>query len=147
VLDFGCGTGRFSAKLSELIDGKVIAVDPIQELINLAKPHPHVEYLVSRNNKLPIEDEKVDILWICLVLGGIKEKDIKSILPELDRVCKPGAIICLVENTINKPDAPHWYFRSPEWYSNKLYFADLNKVGSYYDLEEEISIMIGRKNK
>ena len=50
VLDLGCGTGHFATVLSELVgpEGKVVAIDPDTERIQIAKEKKAREYLVAR---------------------------------------------------------------------------------------------------
>ncbi|MGM0582180.1 MAG: class I SAM-dependent methyltransferase [Bacteroidota bacterium] len=143
VLDFGCGPGRFSVKLANSFNCKVIAVDPIKYLLDLAPKNDNVEYLQIENNTIPAKDNYFDIVWICLVLGGIEDKYLLKIVNEIRRVSKENSIICLIENTSHKKNANHWYFRSVNEYS-KLFKLDFNQVGSYKDYEEDISIMIAK---
>lgn len=37
VLDFGCGTGRFTRDLGALIQGMAIGIDPIDHLLSIAR--------------------------------------------------------------------------------------------------------------
>ena len=148
VLDFGCGPGRFSNDLSKLINGKCIGVDPIEiffdknMLIN-----NNVEFKVNYNNIIPLENESVDIIWICLVLGGITtKKKLNKTISELYRVLKKEGLIFLVENVSDKKSGNYWIYRSLESY--KTLFSQvctLFEKGFYFDNDEKISIMAGRK--
>src|SRR6185312_8927298 len=72
ALDLGCGTGRFSGDLAALISGRVIAVDPVQRLLDLAPAHRGVEYRRMKVGRIPAATGSIDLVWICLVLGGIR---------------------------------------------------------------------------
>jgi SAM-dependent methyltransferase len=146
LLDFGCGPGRFSGDLASLIDGRVIAVDPVQHFLDLAPSHPAVDYRRMPQAGIPLPDSSVDVLWICLVLGGITEEAVLAkTLGELERVLAPGGLVFLSENTSAKRSGPHWKFRSIHEYTSLLSFAKLAHLGDYYDLGERISILAGRK--
>ena len=146
ILDIGCGPGRFMPDLSELIQGKAIGVDPIQHFLDMAPTHENVEYRLMKESIIPVADESVDVVWICLVLGGIiKERVLGNIVSEVDRILRHGGIIALIENTTDTRDGEYWKFRSVEFYQSLFGFAEFRHVSDYYDLNERISIMVGRK--
>lgn len=144
VLDFGCGPGRFTHDLAQMIRGKAIGIDPILKLMEMAPKYNDVQYLQMENEKIPLLDSSVDIVWVCLVLGGLRNKDLDQAIREIRRVLKTGGLLFLIENTNSKPDAKHWTFRSVAEYQN-LFSMPLVKLHDYLDLEEQISIMEGRK--
>jgi len=78
ILDFGCGPGRFTGDLAEMINGRAIGVDPIRNLLDLALPHPSVEYRLMLEGRIPLESASVDAIWICLVLGGIHGQTLEA---------------------------------------------------------------------
>jgi ubiquinone/menaquinone biosynthesis C-methylase UbiE len=146
LLDFGCGPGRFSAALSELINCEVIAVDPVQRFLNLAPKSRGVSYHALGNGPLPLSDECMDVVWICLVLGGITDDcALAATAGELQRVLKSQGLIFLVENTEPRVNAEHWRYRGAEFYKSLFTLVDLHEIGSYEDLGETISILAGRK--
>lgn len=145
LLDFGCGPGRFTVDLAEMINGRALGVDIIQQLLELAPKSEIVDYKLFTKGKIPLNDNTVDIVWICLVLGGIKEKMLEKVIKEINRVSKSRSLIFLVENTTLKPNGKHWFFRSFQDYKKLLPYFDLKYLHEYYDLGERISIMGGRK--
>ena len=147
ILDFGCGPGRFTPDLAELIQGKAIGVDPIRDFLEMAPQHESVEYRLMKEAPIPVADKSIDIIWICLVLGGIIEKQaLRDIVSEVDRILKDEGLIALIENTTNANDGKYWKFRPVEFYQSLFDFAELQHSSDYYDLGERISIMIGRKH-
>ena len=147
ILDFGCGPGRFTTDLAELIQGNAIGIDPIQHFLDIAARHQRVEYRLMKRGQLPIADESVDFICICLVLGGvIKNRDSSKVISEIDRVLKRGGLIILVENTSDVEDGQYWKYRSVESYRSFFSFAELEHCSDYFDLNETISTIVGRKH-
>lgn len=144
VLDYGCGSGRFTAELANIVGGRAIGVDPTAALIELAPTAPTVEYHVQRNAHLPVPDASVDVVWICLVLGCIPDDQLKLSVEELRRVTRPQGLVFLVENTAERPDRAYFYFRPAEEYRALFSWASLVSVGHYEDLGERISVLAGR---
>jgi ubiquinone/menaquinone biosynthesis C-methylase UbiE len=145
TLDFGCGTGRFSRDLADMLGGQVVAIDPVQRLLDLAPPHPRVEYRLMRAGRIPLADGVADLIWICLVLGGVPEDLFDQTVRELDRVLKPGGLVFMVENTTDGKGSSFWKFRSVADYQRVLPNVPLSHLGDYTDLAERISIFGGRK--
>ena len=144
ILDFGCGSGRFTKNLAELIDGKSIGVDPIKSLIDLAPAGDNVEYKIMKEGRIPLEDHSIDIIWICLVLGGItKDEVLRKTILEIKRALKPGGVIFLIENTSDKISSDRWIFRGIKEYQKLFSFVKIKHLSDYYDCGEKISIMAG----
>jgi len=144
ILDFGCGPGRFTGDLAEMINGRAIGVDPIRNLLDLAPPHPSVEYRLMLEDRIPLESASVDAVWICLVLGGIHGQTLEATVSELRRVMKSTALLFLVENTTTGAGDAFWACRSVDTYRSLLAPISLTHVGDYHDLGERISVMVGR---
>ncbi|NCD40827.1 MAG: class I SAM-dependent methyltransferase [Bacteroidia bacterium] len=148
ILDLGCGTGRFTAKLAELIQGKAVGVDPVQQFLDIAPKTDEVEYRLMKGTKIPCADHSVDIVWICLVLGGIIENvELKKLIADVNRILKNGGLLCVVENTSKKKDGQYWKFRSVVEYKDLFQYATLRHCIDYIDLGEDISVMVGRKDR
>lgn len=144
ILDFGCGSGRFTKDLAELIDGESIGVDPIKSLIDLAPAGDNVEYKIMNEGRIPLEDHSIDIVWICLVLGGItKDKILRETILEIKRALRPGGVVFLVENTSDKISSDRWIFRSVKEYQELFPFVKIKHLSDYFDCGEKISIMAG----
>jgi ubiquinone/menaquinone biosynthesis C-methylase UbiE len=143
LLDFGCGPGRFAVQLAEMIRGMTIGVDPMRELLRKAPKSPNVSYRCVRNGDLPLPESSVDVIWCCLVMGGIAEP--KKTVSELCRVLRPTGLIVLIENTSDKPNGEFWKYRTVEEYTALFDFVKLNHLHDYTDVGERISVMAGRK--
>lgn len=145
LLDFGCGPGRFSGELAKATHCSVIAVDPVQYLLDLAPENDNVQYKLMNNGQIPADNESFDIIWICLVLGGIvNKKQLNGAIKELNRVAKKGCLLLLIENTSDKKDILSWRYRRVQDYIGLFKNFDLVHLDDYYDSEECISIFSGR---
>lgn len=145
LLDFGCGPGRFSPGLAEMTGCRVIGVDPIQSLLDLAPEHPRVEYRRVEQGRIPLEARSVDVIWICLVLGTItRDEGLGETLEEIRRVLRPGGLLFLVENTARKKSLPHFRFRSVDEYGSLFPDIRLEHLDDYHDMGERISVFSGR---
>jgi SAM-dependent methyltransferase len=85
VLDFGCGHGRFTIDLASMISGKAIGTDPIKSWLEMVPKHENVKYKIMKEGEIPLPDTYVDIVWICLVMGGIKENVLGRTVKEIER--------------------------------------------------------------
>jgi SAM-dependent methyltransferase len=146
VLDLGCGPGRFSADLADLVGGRTIGLDTTRALLELAPPSSRVEYRQMPEGRIPLPDSSVDLVWIVLVLGGITQHEVLSqTVAETRRVLADGGLLFLAENTSDKPDTDHWSYRSVDAYVHLFPEFQLRHVDDYFDLDDRISVLIGRK--
>jgi SAM-dependent methyltransferase len=144
ILDFGCGPGRFTGALADLIAGQAIGVDPIQTFLDLAPAHPRVEYRLLNRGRIPLPDKSADIVWVCLVLGGIPDSHLFATAAEIQRVLKTGGLLFLVENTHVEVSSLHWRPRSTCEYQSLFPFLHIDHLDDYYDLGQRVSILAGR---
>jgi ubiquinone/menaquinone biosynthesis C-methylase UbiE len=145
LLDFGCGSGRFTCDLATMINGRAIGTDINVELLAMAPRMDWVEYQLMEEGRIPISDEHFDVVWVCLVLGGISGDLLTKTAQEIKRVLKPGGLLFLVENTSEVADEKHWAYRQVPQYAGTFSFLKLVLLHEYYDLGERISLMSGRK--
>ena len=94
VLDFGCGTGRFSLLLSGKAR-KVIGFDITPEMIAAAQKEnnsSNIHYGIIDGTSLPLKDSSVDFIlsvWV-LQYAARKQETYKNIIEEFRRVLRPG---------------------------------------------------------
>lgn len=96
VLEIGCGIGKDTALLSELVglQGQVIAVDNSQAMLDYASEHnaqPNVLFQLADANKLNFSDNHFDAVYMDRLL--ISQKNVDLVLEEAIRVLKPGGHI------------------------------------------------------
>ncbi len=146
LLDFGCGPGRFTIELADAIKGHAMGVDPIEHLLQLAPQGDNVSYKKIIDSTIPASDESFDVIWICLVLGGlVSNKQLARTVKEINRVSKDNALLILIENTTNKKNTLSWAYRSRKEYIQLFKNFNLKHFKDYDDLGECISIFAGRK--
>ena len=144
VLDFGCGVGRFTADLAGLVGGESLGVDVSQNLLDLCSEAPNVRYsLISEINDL--SHGKFDVIFCCLVLGGIGNKKLVETVNLLDQLLSENGLIFLVESTGVKYQPGNWRVRTVSFYQKLIPNCELVRVGSYIDAGQEISVMAGRR--
>jgi SAM-dependent methyltransferase len=146
VLDFGCGPGRFTLALAELIKGQSVGVDIAPELLEIAPKSPLVSYQCIGTDTLPFPDSSFDVVWSCLVLGGIPTEKIVQSIAEIDRVLRLGGLFFYVENTTNTASSDYWFFRDEDAYIRLAKFCNPIKLGHYEDVGQTITIFSGRKS-
>lgn len=98
LLDFGCGTGRFSSRISAMkID--YIGIDSSVGMIEKAHGlNPLNIYINFDGLSIPCKDNEFDTVLFCGVFQYIIGQDeCEKIVREIVRVLKPGAIILLLE--------------------------------------------------
>lgn len=143
ALDFGCGAGRFTARLAKTIRGSSIGVDPTKLLIEIAKTSsPENEFRLLENGQIPYPEKYFDVVFINLVLGGIPENGLQKTVVEIERVLKTDGKICMVENISNLPDAPHWFFRSADFYESLFPNYPLKLAKVFQDAGEQIGVFV-----
>ncbi len=145
LLDFGCGVGRFTADLANIINGRAVGFDPTKKLIDLCRADKNVEF-ISAQNYLEESSECFDVIWICLVLGGISTEKLIDIAKKIINKLNKDGLLILIESTGNGEVEAPWRVRSIEDYEALFQDVNLSKIGKYYDAGQEISIFSGRKS-
>jgi ubiquinone/menaquinone biosynthesis C-methylase UbiE len=146
ILDLGCGAGRFTPDLAELIGGRAIGADITGALLKLAPEHPDVEYRHMAEGIIPIPDASVDAAWIVGVLMCITDDALLSrTLNELDRVLRPRSPVLLVEATVDRPVGRYHAFRSEDAYVDMFPGYSMAAIDRYTDADDLFSVLAGMK--
>lgn len=114
-LDAGCGDGYMSIAASEIVsnEGKIIAVDVWEESINAFKEKIESENIknidaevANITQKIPVDDESIDILYMGNVLHGfVENNEVETVMKEIHRVIKKGGSFAVVE--FKKEESTH----------------------------------------
>ena len=78
ILDLGCGTGETTTDLSELVgpEGKIVALDPDPERIELAKEknaRTNIEFVVGSDQTFP--ENQYDVVFMNCVIHWVVDKE------------------------------------------------------------------------
>ena len=144
ILDFGSGANRYSWRLVQRFNCPVVAVDILDSYAHYYAGIKGVEYHCAQNQRLPVPDQTIDLIWCFLVLGGLPDDSLPGVVLEFERVLRPGGMILLVENVTKQPDAKHWSFRSVDRYCALFQHADATRIGGFRDLNEDVAIIAVR---
>ena len=100
ALDNGCGSGRSSRFLKQL-SFKTIGIDSNQNMIAEARQRdPHGHYEMIKDNKFPVEDKSVDLVFSCIVFMEYSSKErIVKTLHEMQRVLKDDGVVIIITDT------------------------------------------------
>ena len=102
VLEVGCGTGKYTQKLAP-VSKKYFALDLSKQLIEIAKRDcesiNNIEFINCSAEKIPLEDESVDVVFASWVVSATGSKKIRDgVVKDILRVLKKGGHIWLFEN-------------------------------------------------
>ncbi len=103
VLDVGTGAGFYLPYLSEAVgsEGKVYAIDIEPLAVEYARNKvqslglSNVEVLHSEENRIPLEDNLVDFVFMAFVFHELENP--VGFMEELKRVCKPLAYVAIID--------------------------------------------------
>jgi len=98
VGDLGCGTGQLTSNLAPFV-GKVIGVDDSDAMLEAAgkrlEGSANVELRRGRLERLPIEDEELDVATLVLVLHHLANPE--NTLKEVARTLRDGGRLLVVD--------------------------------------------------
>ena len=108
VFEFGCGTGRFAARLLRTRlpgDCHYVAVDVSPTMVDLARaalaewPERATVDLTDGSPRLRPADGAVDRFVCTYVLDLLSPDDTETLLAEAHRILRPGGLLCLASLT------------------------------------------------
>ena len=105
VLDFGCGSGRWSYWLAPKV-GKVIGLELTQEMIELAERHrkaENVEFMVYDGVRFPPLVAPVDLVLSVGVLRTMEGEVLRRSISYLTGYLKRGGRFYLIEQASDNP--------------------------------------------
>jgi SAM-dependent methyltransferase len=150
VLDFGCGPGRFTAGLANILKGpqvSVVGYDICEELIRLAPASEGVSFSSDDTKFLDGSyTGRFDVVWLCLVLGGLAENNCSEVARRLSESLGDGGRLFFVEHIADPPGgSDFWKFRPMATYKEMFEGITLHNIASYYDCGNKVSIIAGTK--
>lgn len=150
ALDFGCGYGRFTPMLANLIDGRALGFDPSSGMINAAHGHVSVDYVSCPTDKFFQElrgtATTFDLILAFGVLGEPSVPIWKTAL-ELRSILSDEGLLVVVDHVVADPDTSRWWrFRTPGFYEETFSACGvvLQEVGKVPQLTDLMTIYAGR---
>jgi SAM-dependent methyltransferase len=146
ILDFGCGTGRFSTFFSKILKARYFGVDNSISLLKFTKNKKNQKFMHITdflNNK---EYEKsFDFIFIFAVLGGIPNKKINKTKEIIYKTIKDSGFLFFVELVRKTTVEGFWRYRTINFY--KTLFKEFKLDSNYYFLQDndDYRIFFGKK--
>ena len=92
MVDLGCGLGQDAVGFARQ-GADVIAVDVSREQLSRAIQHPHVNYILSAAERMPIDAGSIDI--VVSDHGAFDHSPAALLLAEASRILKPGGTMAI----------------------------------------------------
>jgi SAM-dependent methyltransferase len=150
ALDFGCGYGRFTHMLANLIDGRAVGFDPSPEMIRMAQWHTAVDYVCCPPDRFFDETRKAGT-WFDLIftLGVLGEPNIPlwGTVADLASILSDNGLVVVVDHVSARPDVTRWWrFREPGFYEDAFRTSgiDIDVIGTVAQLGDVMTIYGGR---
>ena len=103
LLDVGCGVGVTDGFLVERV-GALLGVDTSREAVERARSNnPAVSYSAYDGDRLPYEDESVDVAFAICVFHHVPPQERDALAAELRRVVRPGGLVVIFEHNPFNP--------------------------------------------
>lgn len=148
ALDFGCGTGRWTPILANMV-GRCVGIDITPEILSVAMACAGWDVIFREYaGTIPAGRNDFDVVFSCLVLNAILDDEaLSETISDMARVLRPGGLVFIVDVTQRSNVRTRWsVLRSVEEYRAAFAcVAPLQLLGEYLDLGETHSIMAGRK--
>lgn len=100
VLDVGCGSGDFTAKVAAFVpEGHVVGLEPQPSMVDEARrrSRPNQSFALAPAQDLAVavadEEEPFDLVMSRSVLHWVPERDHRTILEQCKRVLRPGGML------------------------------------------------------
>lgn len=119
VADLACGTGDMLLHWQNFLakDCVFLGIDPSTQMLEVAKRKvKNANFIQAQAQKIPLENESVDILSIAYGLRNVCEY--QEALKEFYRVLKKGGVLLVLEFTHNP--SPSLFERGAKFYTQKI---------------------------
>ena len=131
IVDFGCGSGRFSDILSHYCKF-LVGLEITPQMLKIAKKeckNSNIGFVLYDGLNLPMKEQGADLLVSVNVLQYITDDgELEKVLKEMKRCLKPdGEVICIEQVTKNKK---RWQ-RDFKSYLNFFGENDFKKIADY----------------
>jgi len=116
VLDYGCGSGRWTAFLRQF-GGRYTGVDLSAGMLEIARhQHPDVEFRKVDGVTIPYEPATFDLLWSVAVVHHNPPDRQEELIGEFARTLRDGGLLVSLEGLGHRARPPLYYPRTQaEW--------------------------------
>jgi SAM-dependent methyltransferase len=111
IVDLGCGTGRFTARLADLFKAHVVGVDPSEKMLAVARERPPVagvKFVKGSADRIPCADGSVDLVFMSMAFHHFPSRE--KALWECRRVLHAGGFVCVRNSTRDRGSPYERYF-------------------------------------
>ncbi len=108
-IDVGCGTGRFTVLLNDLLDGTVSGMDVSRNMLLQARAKEelrNVLLLVWSVENIPVIEESFDMAFLSMVFHHIIDKE--KAIQELWRILRENGIVVVRNSTYESLQTEKW---------------------------------------
>jgi SAM-dependent methyltransferase len=131
IIDFGCGSGRFSDLLSQYCEF-LVGLEITPQMLEIAKnecENSNIGFVLYDGLNLPLKENRADLLVSINVFQYITDEiELEKALKEIRRCLKPqGELVCIEQVTKNKK---RWQ-RNFEDYLNFFEKNNFKKIADY----------------
>jgi len=131
ILDFGCGTGNYLSKFSELYECNCFGIEPSRGMRQKAiEKNPKLVILGGNHNNIPFEEDFFGLIYMTDVIHHVP--DIGIMFKNFYKKLKHSGYICILTES--------WKQIENRWYNN--YFPSLanNEKNRYPDIDKIVNI-------
>lgn len=151
VLDIGCGVGRWTNLLSKYFTdyyGCDITDNAIEKT-KIAAENIGLNYTLTKivDNILPFKNIKFDLVWTCVVLQHIVDKELlEYYAQQMSYAVKPEGYLLITENIAECKDSHYMNFRPESYYKELFGSVGFNIIDTkYIEEREQHASMLFRK--
>lgn len=114
ILDLGCGTGRFTSALADTFNCCVVAVDPSEAMLHVARQAPckRLDWRVGTAEDIPLENGQVDLVFMSQVFHHLPNH--AKALHEIRRVLTETGFLAIRNSTRENNAQIEWLRFFPE---------------------------------
>lgn len=155
ALDYGCGAGRFTPHIADLVSGPTFGFDTCLDIIEQRTAnHPRVKFITGDADRffdpgrIYWQRPDFDLVFTAMVLGD-PNLDLPATATGLASILAPGGTLVVLDHmTDEEPTGRWWRFRPEQFYRDLFnrYGISLRKIGMVRQLDDPITILAGRKS-